>query len=321
MKFYKLTAIFCAAFFTLTGCGFIKDDIKNLAASEESSSDAVFSENGDNEGNTDEGSSAASTEFSPENETPDSEPEILHFVDVFGESYETEILPDVPKHNYDLSAFNRDGDHLTYEDDTYKSRLGVDVSYHQGNIDWNAVKNSGIEFAILRIGFRGYGKEGKIKADSKFSEYIKGAHDAGLDVGVYFFSQAINEDEAAEEADLVLSLLNGETLELPVTYDPESILDDEARTDNVSGEQFTANTKVFCEKISEAGYQPMIYSNMLWEAFELNLSELTDYPIWYADYEPLPQTPYHFSFWQYTNKASVPGISGETDMDIQLINK
>ena len=287
MKFYKLTAIFCAAILSLTGCN---------AASEESSSDAVFSENGDNEGNTDEGSSAASTEFSPENETPDSEPEILHF-------------------------FNRDGDHLTYEDDTYKSRLGVDVSYHQGNIDWNAVKNSGIEFAILRIGFRGYGKEGKIKADSKFSEYIKGAHDAGLDVGVYFFSQAINEDEAAEEADLVLSLLNGETLELPVTYDPESILDDEARTDNVSGEQFTANTKVFCEKISEAGYQPMIYSNMLWEAFELNLSELTDYPIWYADYEPLPQTPYHFSFWQYTNKASVPGISGETDMDIQLINK
>lgn len=140
-------------------------------------------------------------------------------------------------------------------------------------------------------------------------------------MGVYFFAQAINEEEAKEEAEFVLEHIAGYELQLPVVYDPESILDDEARTDDVSGEQFTKNTEVFCSMIEEAGYQPMIYSNMLWEAYELNLEYLEGYPIWYADYEPLPQTPYHFDFWQYTNEGSVDGIEGRTDLNIQLIPK
>lgn len=251
----------------------------------------------------------------------EAQPEILNFVDVFGEEYQVEINPDVEKHKYDLEKFVHEGDRLSYTDDKYEYRLGVDVSRHQGWIDWEKVKAAGYEFAIIRVGYRGYGEEGLVCLDEQFDTNIQNAQAAGLDVGVYFFAQAINEEEAKEEAEFVLEHIAGYELQLPVVYDPESILDDEARTDDVSGEQFTKNTEVFCSIIQEAGYQPMIYSNMLWEAYELDLEYLEEYPIWYADYEPLPQTPYHFEFWQYTNEGSVDGIEGRTDLNIQLIPK
>ena len=251
----------------------------------------------------------------------EAQPEILNFVDVFGEEYQVEINPDVEKHKYDLEKFVHEGDRLSYTDDKYEYRLGVDVSRHQGWIDWKKVKAAGYEFAIIRVGYRGYGEEGLVCLDEQFDTNIQNAQAAGLDVGVYFFAQAINEEEAKEEAEFVLEHIAGYELQLPVVYDPESILDDEARTDDVSGEQFTKNTEVFCSIIQEAGYQPMIYSNMLWEAYELDLEYLEEYPIWYADYEPLPQTPYHFEFWQYTNEGSVDGIEGRTDLNIQLIPK
>lgn len=248
------------------------------------------------------------------------EPDILRFVDVFGQEYETEISFYAPKHPYDLDCFLWENGVLSYQgDENYRSRLGVDVSHHQGVIDWQKVKSQGYEFAFLRIGYRGYGTEGRVCPDEMFEQNIREAHAVGLDVGVYFFSQAINEKEALEEAEYVLERLKGYELELPVVYDPESILDAQARTDNVTGEQFTKNTKVFCEEIKKNGYEPMIYSNMLWEAFEFDMDELTEYLVWYADYEPKPQTPYDFCFWQYTNEAKVEGISGNTDLDIQLI--
>ncbi len=249
------------------------------------------------------------------------QPVILEFVDVFGESYETTIKEDVPKHEYDKGKFVRDGNKLSYDDEKYTSRLGIDVSRHQGKINWEEVKAYGVDFAFIRIGYRGYGNAGNINLDKRFYENIKGAQSVGIDVGVYFFSQAINEEEALEEAKFVIDSLRGYELQLPVVYDPESILDDVARTDDVTGEQFTKNTIVFCDAIRENGYEPMIYSNMLWETFEFDLSQLTDLPIWYADYEALPQTPYHFIFWQYTNEGRVKGIDGNMDLNIQIIEK
>ncbi len=251
---------------------------------------------------------------------PEAEAEILRFVDVFGEEYETKIDPGIPKHSYDLSLFKREGQALTYEDEGHTSSLGVDVSHHQGKIDWNRVAGQGFSFAILRIGYRGYGTEGKLGEDREFRENLKGAKAAGLRVGVYFFAQAVNEEEAREEAAFVLNLLDGEELDLPVVYDPETILDAPARTDDVSPEQFTANTAVFCEAVREAGYEPMIYANMLWEAFELDLKRLESIPVWYADYEPLPQTPYAFKMWQYSNEGQVNGIAGACDLDILIEN-
>lgn len=250
------------------------------------------------------------------------EPEILHFVDVYQNPYQVEINPNVEKHDYKDEAFVHNGDRLSYEGDSnYTYRLGVDVSEHQGYVDWQALKDSGFEFAFIRLGYRGYGQEGRICLDREFHRNIQNAQAAGFDVGVYFFAQAVNEEEALEEANFVLQNLEGYTLQLPVVYDPESILDDEARTDNVSGEQFTKNTEVFCSAVADAGYDPMIYANMLWEAFELDLEELSEYPLWYADYEPVPQTPYHFRFWQYTNQGQVPGITGNTDLNIEMVPK
>ena len=249
------------------------------------------------------------------------EPQILEFVDVFGEQYETVVRDEVPKHEYSNDAFVRDGDKLFYEDEQYTSRLGIDVSRYQGRINWEKVKEDGYEFVIIRLGFRGYGKEGDIRLDQRFHENMQNAQKEGLDVGVYFFSQAISEEEALEEAHFVMNNLEGYELQLPVVYDPESILDHEARTDDVTGEQFTRNTRVFCDAIREGGFEPMIYSNMLWEAFEFDLAALQDIPIWYADYEEFPQTPYYFTYWQYTNEGRIKGIDGGIDIDIQMIRK
>ena len=249
------------------------------------------------------------------------EEKILEFVDAFGNPYKVKINPDIARKKYRDKNFSYKEGKMIYKDDKYSSRLGVDVSHHQGKIDWEKVKEDGYEFAIIRIGYRGYGTEGTLKLDNRFYENIKDAQRAGLDVGVYFFAQAINEEEALEEAEFVLKHLKGYKLELPVAYDPESILYDEARTDDVTGEQFTKNAKVFCKRIRKAGYEPMIYSNMLWEAYELDLEKLSDYPIWYADYEPLPQTPYDFVMWQYTSSGTVDGIKGRVDLNIQFVGK
>jgi len=243
------------------------------------------------------------------------------FVDVFGEEYQTEIIPGVPQKVYINEGFVRDEDKLLYEDEKFSSRLGIDVSRHQGHIDWEKVKNAGYDFAFIRIGYRGYGKSGSINLDKTFKQNIENAHNAGIDVGVYFFAQAINEEEALEEAEFVLENLAGYDLELPVVYDPESILNDTARTDNVTGEQFTRNTIEFCSRVKEAGYEVAIYSNMLWEAFQFDMNQLCGYTIWYADYELYPQTPYDFTYWQYSESGHVDGIDGVVNLDIEFLSK
>ena len=254
-------------------------------------------------------------------------PDTITFVDVYGESYTVDFQKNRPLHSYDTSCFVRDGDAMYYiGDEAYTSRLGIDVSHHQkGNINWQKVADSGIEFVIVRVGYRGYGiNSGWIKEDEYAAKNIKNALNAGLDVGTYFFSQAINEEEALEEAQFVIDFfirndISPADLALPVVYDPESIRDDNARTDGISGEQFTKNTRVFCDAISEAGFQPMIYANMLWEAYMLDLEALSDIPVWYADYEAVPQTPYAFVMWQYSESIHVPGIPGNMDGNILLI--
>jgi GH25 family lysozyme M1 (1,4-beta-N-acetylmuramidase) len=249
------------------------------------------------------------------------EPVVLDFVDTYGETHQMKVNPNVAPNVYNKKAFVHNGSGMSYGGEDYNYRLGIDVSHYQGEIDWEKVKASGIEFVFIRLGYRGYGEEGVLKEDSNFEKNIQGARSAGLDVGVYFFAQAVNEKEAIEEAQFVLDSLLEYNLQMPVVYDPESILHEEARTDHVTGEQFTKNTKAFCETIEEAGYDAMIYCNMLWQADKLDLTELSEYPIWYADYEEYPQTPYHFEIWQYSNEGTVDGIQGNVDLNIQMITK
>lgn len=246
------------------------------------------------------------------------EEEILNFVDVFGEHYEVAIQNDWKKHPYDYANLKTDGAFYSYEAEGYTSKAGIDVSKYQGEVDWQAVKDAGAQFVFLRMGYRSYGS-GELNLDPMFYTNIQGAQAAGLDVGVYFFSQAINEEEAREEAAYVLKNLEGYELQMPIVYDPETIRDDVARTDDVTGEQFTANALAFCQAIEESGHKPMVYCNMLWQAFQLDLSKLADYDIWYADYEALPQTPYDFTIWQYTQTGSCPGVSGNIDKNLWII--
>ena len=248
-------------------------------------------------------------------------PAMLEFVDSYGATYQMEVNSSVAPNLYDNQGFLHNGNRMSYGGEDYSYRLGIDVSHYQGEIDWQKVKAVGIEFVFVRLGYRGYGQEGVLKLDTNFEKNMKGARAAGLDVGVYFFAQAVNETEAIEEAEFVLEHLMEYDLQMPIVYDPESILHEEARTDNVTEEQFTKNTKAFCETIEKSGYDAMIYCNMTWQAFKLDLEELEEYPIWYADYEEYPQTPYHFDIWQYSNEGSVDGIQGNVDLNIQMIKK
>ena len=234
-------------------------------------------------------------------------------------SFEFKLQEGVRLNGYYDSAFRWKDGRKIYTDSRYRVRTGIDVSRHQGDIDWEAVKADGIEFAFLRAGYRGYGWKGTLNEDSTFRANLKGALDAGLDVGVYFFSQAITEEEALEEAEYALSLLDGAELTLPIVYDPEFILNDDARNDGTGREEFTRFTRIFCERVREAGYDAMIYCNILWESDFLDMAALGDLPVWYAGYENVPRTPYHFDFWQYNENGKVKGIEGGVDMDLQFI--
>ena len=191
--------------------------------------------------------------------------------------------------------------------------MGIDVSKWNGNIDWAAVKNSGVNFVIIRCGYRG-SSEGALIEDSKFKSNIKGAQDAGLKVGVYFFSQAVNEVEAVEEASMVISLIKGYSLSYPVYLDVEK---SNGRGDGISNDQRTANIKAFCGTIANAGYSVGVYSNKTWFTEKMNVSQLGSYNIWLAQYKSaMEYSASKVNMWQYTSKGKVTGISGNVDMNI-----
>lgn len=240
------------------------------------------------------------------------------FRDVKGNEYEAELLPDVKKMSYKPEQFKDENGFKYYTDGAgnVTSKLGIDVSEYQPAIDWQQVKAAGIEFAIIRIGYRGYGEEGKLVEDAMYRQHLEGALNAGLEVSVYFFSQAISKEETLEEADFVLERVQGVPISYPIVFDTEEITYDTSRTEGLSRSQFTENCITFCDAVEEKGYSSMIYANMKWMAFTLELEKLENYAKWYADYEPVPQCPYAFQMWQYTESGSVPGIEGNVDLNV-----
>ena len=199
-----------------------------------------------------------------------------------------------------------------------KMSYGIDISKHNGKIDFKKVKEAGFEFVFIRVAYRGYGNAGNLKEDEMCRINLKNAKDAGFKIGAYVFSQAIDENEAIEEAKFAVDLLKGYELDLPLVFDSETIKGDIARTDNVSGLQFTKNAISFCEEIKKYGFKPAIYSNLVWEDYYYDLSKLQDYDIWYADYNKIPQTPYDFKYWQFSEVGIVDGVSGLVDLNVMI---
>lgn len=217
---------------------------------------------------------------------------------------------------YDWAGLQHKGDRLTYsENGTLASKQGIDVSSHQGAIDWNAVANDNIDFAMIRVGNRGY-TAGDLYVDERFTENIDGSLESGIDTGAYFFSQAINEQEAREEADFVLKQLNGRRLSMPVAFDHEPVTDTAGRANNVSGETLAGITRVFCERIEAAGYQTMVYGNKQ-DIARFGGSSFGNRPVWFAEYGvATPSGQFDFTMWQYSNNGTVAGINAAVDMNI-----
>ena len=256
----------------------------------------------------------------PAQETPaeaeqpeDTTPKIIY------NNTELPILEGVPVNSYDKNAFSRRGSVMTYSEPGVTTRLGIDVSRYQEEIDWEAVKKSGVEFVIIRVGGR-YWSSGEIYADARFEEYLEGASAAGLDVGVYFYSQAITAAEAREEADYVLRMIRGAEINAPVVFDWELTGSSTARTNGIKTDVLCACARAFCDRVSQAGYHPMIYINKYAGYMKYDLSQIGDYDLWFAEYDlDAPTFYYDFQMWQYTSKGYVDGIKGKVDMNLWFI--
>ena len=191
----------------------------------------------------------------------------------------------------------------------------IDVSQFQEEVDWQKVADAGIKAAMLRVGYRGYGS-GKLMIDECFEANVQGALEAGIEVGVYFFTQAISDEEAHEEAALVIEQLEPYEIKLPVAIDVERITTDTARADALDQAARTRYVITFLEDIREAGYTPMIYGGV-YSFFEmLDPAQIQEYPVWYAFYDNYIYYPYPVQGWQYSEKASVPGVKGAADLNL-----
>ena len=199
---------------------------------------------------------------------------------------------------------------------------GIDVSTWNKQIDWNAVKASGIDFAFIKVGGRGWGSAGTLYHDSRALENLKGAKAAGIKIGVYFFSQAITEKEAAEEAQYTINYLHtyGISIDLPIAMDFEYASDSPTggrlRTENLTRDQATNVCLAFCSYVATRGYTPMLYANKSMLTNDMNASTIASrYPIWLAQYNSTATYTGAYSYWQYTSSGTVPGIEGRVDMN------
>lgn len=221
--------------------------------------------------------------------------------------------------------------HMYYTDESgnRSSYFGIDVSSHQGKIEWNKVKNAGVDFAIIRCGFRGYGSEGKLVEDTSLKDNIVGAANADIPTAYYFYSQAITKEEAIEEADMLIKAIAPFKVTGPVILDVESASSDE-RTKDLTPEERTEIMIAFLERVKEKGYTPMIYSDLKFYSTKMEIAKLEDYKKWYANYNGIEMDenesiwsynnplmfPYEFDMWQYSNHGSIDGIKGEVDFNV-----
>ena len=197
------------------------------------------------------------------------------------------------------------------------AKFGIDVSKYQSNIDFEKAKKAGVEFVIIRIGYRGYGS-GTLVLDPLFEQHFTNARNAGLKVGVYFFSQAVNEDEAREEAQGCWYVLNGRKLDYPIYFDSEASGGSNGRADGLGVTDRTKCAVAFCEEVKALGYQPGVYASTLWFRNRLDLSQISKYSIWNAHYN-VASSPIPCQMWQGTCTARIPGYGGQIDVNISYM--
>ncbi|MDE6184443.1 MAG: glycoside hydrolase family 25 protein, partial [Lachnospiraceae bacterium] len=230
------------------------------------------------------------------------------------------IQENLKKHEYVYDNFvTQDNKEIVYLNgaDTVLSTKGIDVSKHQGEIDWEKVSEDGVTYAFIRAGFRG-NSEGKLVEDEYFADNMEGASRNDIHTGVYFYTQAITPEEAKEEAEFVLDLIEPYDVTYPIVLDLEETGSDSARTAEMTKEEYTETAIAFCETIKEAGYTPMIYGNLKTFMIMLDMEQIEEYDKWFAYYDSTVYFPYDFAIWQYSSKGRVAGIKGDVDLNVGM---
>ena len=240
-----------------------------------------------------------------------------YFVYYNNNHYEfVEIDHTIPQANFVNENIIANEGFLEYKvDGETQSIKGIDVSKFQGDIDWQKVADSGVKYAMIRLGLRGY-ETGKLVTDENFEKNVQGALDAGIEVGVYFFTQAIDPAEAREEAEYVLEAIDGYNITYPVAIDVEDLYNDKARSYNQSKESRTECAIAFMDAIKEKGYTPAIYGNLNTFTKLVEVNKLGNYDKWFALYDTEIYFPYEITVWQYSDKGRVDGIEGDVDLNI-----
>lgn len=227
---------------------------------------------------------------------------------------------DAKKNSYDWTNLYADDDYrYYYSGKNVVSKVGIDVSYYQGKIDWKKVKKSGVDYAIIRLGYRGF-QNGALVLDSYYRYNMENAKKAGVDVGVYFFTQALTKEEAIEEAKFCIKNVKKYKLDYPIIIDTEAINNKKARSHitELNKDELTNICKAFCNTVDKAGYTSSIYASKSWFLYKLDLEKLEGYNKWLAHYTKATDYVYDFDMWQYTSDGHVPGIKGRVDMNIGL---
>ncbi|NLL78971.1 MAG: hypothetical protein GX234_04125 [Clostridiales bacterium] len=230
------------------------------------------------------------------------------------------INPYLKRNSYDYEGLVYQYPVMKYfENSVQMSHLGVDISKYNGEVDFEKLKKAGVEFVMIRVGARGYGS-GQLIQDERFEENMKGASEAGLDIGVYFYSQAISDAEIKEEAQFVMDALEPYDILYPVAYDMELVSNDTARIENLTRDDRTNIAKTFLDTLGAAGYKTVLYGTKEWFLLKLDMTKMTGYDIWLSQEKDVPDYPYQFTMWQYTKSGKVDGIEGNVDMNISFVD-
>lgn len=301
--FFSLLCIFLLKTFFIDKFCNVPEKEDNVSSVEDKKNDGKEKENTDNIPDPNKKDSSLNKDTS------------ISFKDAFGKEYTVATDVTLKSNPYNLDKLSFDGERCKYNGKDYKAKTGISVSKFHGKIDWDKVKKDGIDFAFIRIGHRG-STQGAISVDPNFKDNVKGATKAKIPIGGYFFSQALTDDEARNEANFVLRKIKNMKFKYPIVFDMEE--PDDSRIKDLSIEERTSKAVKFCKKIRSAGYKTMVYSDMMWEAFKYNMKDLqkNNIDIWYGDYNEKPQTPYDFRMWKYSDGSDVDGIKEKVPLSL-----